>query len=148
MPVNPSCPLSPVDEMKADDIDRPLAGNSGAMDQTIATASQSIWPTDTNLIHVPGTQIKLSNQSLLLKVICRDTFNNVRRVLLFDSAFPAPNALPAMVRMCLTKAIRDCTVRGGGYNASAACVHQRLLTDVDYEAKLARLVSTIPLSIT
>ena len=106
-----------------------------------------IWPPDTNLVIVPGAHVKLSQQSILIKVICRDAFDNVRTDLLFDCAFPLPKAIPNMVRKCLANSIRDCTVRNGHYNASAACVHQRLLTDVDYDAKLGRLVSNISSSI-
>ena len=52
-----------------------------------------------------------------------------------------------MVRKCLGTAMQECTVWGGHYNVAAACIHQRFLMDVDYEAKLAQLVSNIILSI-
>jgi len=116
------------------------------MGTTVAMASHPIRPLDTNLVIVPGAHVKLSQQSLLIKVICRDTFDNVRTNLLFDCAFPLPK-VPNMVRKCLANYIRDCMVRNGDYNVSAACVHQCLLMDVDYDAKLGRLVSNISSSI-
>ena len=113
------------------------------MDTTFATAPSPIWPTETNIVHIPGTAVTLSKQSLLLKTICRDGFDNIRKELLFVCAFHRPESIPAMVRMCLNQAIRDRTTQDGQYNASVACVHQRFLSDVDYETKLTRLVSNL-----
>ena len=139
-------PVSP-GETVTDNIDSPPLGNSHATGTTLATASDPIWPAESNLVHVPGSPMTLSQQSLLVKVICRDSIEHLRKELLFRCAFARPEDVPAMLRKCLGNAMRECTVRGGHYNAAAACVHQRFLTDVDYEAKLARLVSNIISSI-
>ena len=99
-------PFGPGDETNADNIDhdRPPVGNSHAMG-TLATASP-IWPTKSNLVHVPGTLMSLSQQSLLVKVICHDSFENLRKELLFKCAFAHPEDVPTVKRDPLHESLR------------------------------------------
>jgi hypothetical protein len=126
-----------------DDINRTQVGNSSAAKDT-ATVTQPIWLTETDLVYVTGTnKVKLSLQSRLLQAIFKDAFENVRRDLLFEHAFPDAVAIPAVVRKALVSAAEANTFCDGRYNASAAAVHQRLLSHDDYQAKMIRLVSSI-----
>lgn len=127
-----------------DDVDSSPEGNgSGAIGTPAATTSHSEWPTETNITYVPGMKVKLSAQSCLLRVIFHDGFDNLRKELLFKNAFLNAKAIPPMLRRCLVDAAQRRTFFDGVYNASAACVHQRLLTDVAYEDKVVQLVSSI-----
>ncbi|KAN0116229.1 hypothetical protein V8E52_006054 [Russula decolorans] len=135
-----SSPLSAGEVTVVDDINRTQVGNSSAAKDT-ATVTQPIWPTKTDLVYVTGmNKVKLSLQSLLLQAIFKDTFENVRRDLLFEHAFPDAVAIPAVVRKALVSAAKANTFCDGRYNASAAAVHQRLLSHDDYQAKMIRLL--------
>ncbi|KAN0102384.1 hypothetical protein V8E52_010847 [Russula decolorans] len=134
-----SSPLSAGEVTVVDDINRTQVGNSSAAKDT-ATVTQPIWPTETDLVYVTGTnKVKLSLQSRLLQAIFKDAFENVRRDLLFEHAFPDAVAIPAVVRKALVSAAEANTFCDGRYNASAAAVHQRLLSHDDYQAKMIRL---------
>ncbi|KAN0102412.1 hypothetical protein V8E52_011970 [Russula decolorans] len=134
-----SSPLSAGEVTVVDDINRTQVGNSSAAKDT-ATVTQPIWPTETDLVYVTGTnKVKLSLQSRLLQAIFKDAFENVRRDLLFEHAFPDAVAIPAVVRKVLVSAAEANTFCDGRYNASAAAVHQRLLSHDDYQAKMIRL---------
>jgi hypothetical protein len=50
-----------------------------------------------------------------------------------------------MVRKCVVDAAQDLTTCGGHYNASAACVHQCILLDINYHDKIICLVSSTTL---
>lgn len=135
--------LSTSDKTEANAVDVSMEGSGGgATDTTSATASHPTWPVEIEVVWVPGSKMKLSRQSALLTAIFRDAFENVRKDLLFQHAFPSPPVIPAMVRKCVVDAARKHTFLAGHYNASAACVHQRVLSDEDYEAKMIRLVSS------
>ena len=126
-----------------------VGNGSGTMNTILATITQPNWPTETDLVHVTGmNKVKLSLQSHLLQAIFHDTFENVRRELLFGHAFPDAVGIPTMMRKCLVAAAKSCTFFEGRYNASAACIHQRLLSHDDYQARMTRLVSSITSSMT
>jgi hypothetical protein len=109
-----------------DDINRTQVGNSSAAKDTV-TVTQPIWPTETDLVYVTGTnKVKLSLQSRLLQAIFKDAFENVRRDLLFEHAFPDAVAIPAVVRKALVSAAEANTFCDGRYNASAAAVTRGL----------------------
>jgi hypothetical protein len=122
---------------------------SGATHVAHATVAQATWPAETNIVYVTGTtKVKLSLQPQLLQIILQDAFEKVRFGLAFDHSFPSAKVLPAVVRKSLVEAAETRTFVDGRYNQSAACVHQRLLSDDDYEAKMARLVSNIASTVT
>ncbi|KAN0114068.1 hypothetical protein V8E52_007044, partial [Russula decolorans] len=115
-----SSPLSAGEVTVVDDINRTQVGNSSAAKDTV-TVTQPIWPTETDLVYVTGTnKVKLSLQSRLLQAIFKDAFENVRRDLLFEHAFPDAVAIPAVVRKALVSAAEANTFCDGRYNASAA----------------------------
>ena len=143
-----SSPLTTGDITEVDDINSTQVGSSSAV-QDHTTVTQPIWPIETDLVFVTGTnKIKLSIQSRLLQQIFKDAFDEVRRDLLFEHAFPDAVAIPKVVRLALVSAAEANMFRDGHYNASAAAVHQRLLSHDDYLAKMIRLVSSIALSMT
>ncbi|KAN0111331.1 hypothetical protein V8E52_008606 [Russula decolorans] len=134
-----SSPLSAGEVTVVDDINRTQVGNSSAAKDTV-TVTQPIWPTETDLVYVTGTnKVKLSLQSRLLQAIFKDAFENVCHDLLFEHAFPDAVAIPAVVRKALVSAAEANMFCDGRYNASAATVHQRLLSHDDYQAKMIRL---------
>lgn len=146
IPKTTTLALSPGPGNETEIDDGPLVGNCGSAhsNSTLATASRShrTWPAEIDLVCVDSGKLKLSVQSQLLKLIIKEAFENLRQELLFDGAFPTPKDIPRVVRKCLVNAARDHSTRGG-HNASAACVHHRLLTDIDYEIKMGQLVSAI-----
>jgi hypothetical protein len=136
--------VSPGDKTEVDD--GPLVGNGSDpyRNSTLATPSYPIWPTEINLVSVNSEKLKLSPQSSVLRPIIKEAFDHIRQELLFDDAFPDPKAIPRVVRKCLVNAARYHKTLGG-HNALAAAVHQRLLTDANYETTMGQLVSTITL---
>jgi hypothetical protein len=138
-----SNPLNPGDVTEVEDNEGSLVGNSVILcrKQMLAAPTYPVWPAEIELICVPGARVKISLQSSLLRAIFKAAFENVRVDLLLNDAFPNTVTMPNMIRKCLVDAARDCTTRGGQYNESAASVHQRLLSDVEYEGKMAQLVS-------
>lgn len=124
--------------------------SSGVIVATAAPAPQSVsvWPIDTDLVYVDGTKVKLSQQSHLLQGIFQDAFEFLRCSLLTVHAFPDAGTTPLVLRGAIIEAARRQTVVNGTYNASAACVHQRMLTNEHYEASMIRLVSSYVTSIT
>lgn len=135
---------------EVDDVDNPqVEDGSGATGTTVATLPQPVWPADSNLVYVSGTnKVKISLQSRLLQTIFHDAFENVRFELLFKHAFPDAVAIPRVVRRALIDAAESNMFRDGRYNASAAAVHQRLLAHDDYLTSMIRLVSSIISSMT
>jgi hypothetical protein len=136
------------DTIPADDLD--VAQNSSGTTHTnLATVTHPTWPTETDIVYVNGTnKAKLSLQSSLLRAIFHIAFDKVRYELLFDHAFPNAITIPKVVRRSLVAAAEARTFVNGEYSASAACVHQRLLSDDDYQDKMTRLVSNITLTTT
>lgn len=120
-----------------------VGNGSGVTDTTVATVPklpQGSWPTDIELVYVAGsTKVKLSLQSRLLQTIIRDAFENLRCALLFENAFPDSAAISRMIRESLVRAAEARTFVDGQYNTSAACVHQRLLSNEEYESKMVQL---------
>jgi hypothetical protein len=87
--------------------------------------------------------VKLSLQRPLLQAIFHAAFDNVRCALLFGYAFPDAIAIPKMVLRSIVGAAEANTFVDGRHNTLAAAVHQRLLSDDEYQAKMIRLVSII-----
>jgi hypothetical protein len=125
--------------------DRTQEGNnSGAMVTTLTTVPSPQWPIDTDVIYVNGTnRLKLSVQPRVLQKFFHTAFENLRKGLVFYHAFPNPTTLPRMLRKAVTDAAEIHTYVDGRYDSSAACVHQRILTDVEYETQMVKLVSII-----
>jgi hypothetical protein len=142
--------LSAGDRTEVDDTDNTQLGNSSGVTNTgLTIATQPTWPIETELVYITGTnRVKLGLQSRLLQTIFHDAFENIRRDLLFEHAFPDAIAIPTVVRKALVSAAEMNMFRHGHYNPSAAAVHQRLLSHPDYEAQMIRLVSTITLNTT
>jgi hypothetical protein len=135
--------------MEIDDIDGSAVGNSsGATNTTIATVTQPTWPVETDIVLSGTNKVKLSVQSHLLQGIFHGAFEIVRCDLIFEHAFPHAVAIPAVVRKALVRATEIHTTLDGHYNPSVACVHQRILSDDDYQAKMIHLVSGITSSMT
>jgi hypothetical protein len=136
-----SSPLSDGDETEVDDANGPPE-NNGVTVTTVATTSEShpAWHVETNLVFT-GTKVKLFKQTNILRAIFHESFDNVRKDLILKHAFPDPIAMPCMLRKCLVDAARKHTMIDGHYNVSAAHIHQRILSDVVYEANMIRLVS-------
>lgn len=126
-----------------DDINGPVVRNTGGSHcrPTVAPPGYPIWPAETEIIDVPGQRLGLSAQSPLLKLILKIAFEKLKIALVFDNAFPSAQDMPRFLRACVTDAARDHTNRDGRYNASADCVLQRIISSVDYESKIIRLVS-------
>jgi len=142
--------LNSGDVTEVDDIDGSQVGNgSGVTDTTLATVTEPTWPVETDLIYVAGTnKVMLSLQSYLLHTIFHDTFDNVCCKLLTEHAFPDAVAIPKMLTRCILDAAKTRMTFDGQYNASAACVHQRLLSNNNYLTKMIRLVSDLTSSTT
>ena len=150
-----SSPSSAGIATEVDDTDSSQVGASSATNNTTTVANdtttvpQPIWPTESNLVYVTGSnKVKLSLQSALLQTIFKDAFEKVRCDLLFKHAFPDSFAIPLVVRKALVTAAEDNMYRNGRYNPSAAAVHQRLLCHDDYQSRMLRLVSSITFCIT
>lgn len=117
-------------------------GSGATNATTVPTVTHPTWPVETEIVYVAGTtKVKLSIQSRLLQEIFHKAFENVRSGLLFVDAFPKTDKVPGVVLRAVLQAAEDLTCVRGQYNASAACVHQRLLSDDDYQNKMIRLVS-------
>ena len=131
--------------MEANDADGTMEGNgSGATGNSLVTTSQPSWPPETD-IQVTGNKVLLSQQSQLLQDIFRTAFDNVRKSLVSSHAFPDAIILPRMLRVSVSAGTKAHIFVDGCYNASASYIKQRILSDVDYEAKIIHLVSNIPL---
>ena len=150
-PVPSASPLNIGDAMKVNDpwLSQEVNGSSVIV-ATPAPAPQSVsvWPIDTDLVYVDGTKVKLSQQSPILQGIFQDAFDFLRCSLLTVHAFPDGRTTPLILRNAIIEAARRQTVVNGTYNASAACVHQCMLTNEDYEASMIRLVSSYVMSMT
>jgi hypothetical protein len=131
--------------MESDNADRtPERSNSGTAGTTLTTVPSPNWPSETELVYVDGTnRIKLSVQSEILRSIFHTAFENVRYSLIFEHAFPIAVIIPCILRKAVVAAAETHRFANGRYNSLAACVHQRMLSDVEYEAKMIRLVSII-----
>jgi hypothetical protein len=146
--VNPGPTPSPLNTGNITEVDNAdslqESNGSGATNATtLATVTHPTWPVEIDIVYVAGTtKVKLSIQSRPLQEIFHKAFENVRSGLLFVNAFPDAAQLPGVVLRALLDAADGLRIVRGQYNASAACVHQRLLSDEDYQAKMIRLVSS------
>jgi hypothetical protein len=106
------------------ELDDGQANGGGTINTNLITA-QPTWPTETDILFMAGT-------------------NNVKlSLLLFGYAFPDAIAIPKMVLRSIVGAAEANTFVNGCHNTLAAAVHQRLLSDDEYQAKMIRLVSII-----
>jgi hypothetical protein len=125
------------------ELDDGQANGGGTINTNLITA-QPTWPTETDILFMAGTNnVKLSLQRPLLQAIFHAAFDNVRCALLFGYAFPDAIAIPKMVLRSIVGAAEANTFVNGCHNTLAAAVHQRLLSDDEYQAKMIRLVSII-----
>jgi len=93
------------------------------------------WPTDTDLIYIPGTtRVMLTAQRPVMQTVIHDAFKNVHASLVFNCAFPDASAIPSIIRDALVLAAWSNVLR-------ASNIHARLQVDNEYLAKMSRLVS-------
>jgi hypothetical protein len=98
--------------------------------------NQAMWPAETDLIFVPGTnKVMLMAQHPLIRTVIQDGIENVRASLLFEDAFPDATSIPAVTRDALIDAAWSHIPRALG-------IHSRLQGDDEYVARMSRLVST------
>lgn len=101
---------------------------------SIESGSQVVWPTETDLIYVPGTmKVMLTLQLPLIRTVLQDGIENLRASLLVEHAFPDPNLSVLFIRKNLVGAARSHLPRANN-------IHRRLLVDNAYLDKLSRLV--------
>jgi hypothetical protein len=105
---------------------------------SVNSGSQFVWPTETDLIYVPGTmKVMLTLQSPLIRTVLQDGIENLRASLLVEHAFPEPSLQVLFIRKNLIGAARSHLPRANN-------MHRRLLVDDAYLDKLSRLVSNSP----
>lgn len=110
-------------------------GSGGDAASLGPNASQGIWPSDTDLIFLPGTRkLTLTLQHPLLRAIVQDAFENLRAYLLLDHSFPDATALPTVIRGCLIVASTE------SQHPRGLAVRERLVNDDVYLDRLSRLV--------
>ena len=110
-------------------------GSGGDAASLGPNASQGIWPSDTDLIFLPGTRkLTLTLQHPLLRAIVQDAFENLQAYLLLDHSFPDATALPTVIRGCLIVASTE------SQHPQGLAVRERLVNDDVYLDRLSRLV--------
>ena|SRR6266702_6261063 len=63
--------------------------NVHPLQESVATESSSVWPTDTDLQLIPRSNcLMLTMQNLLIQAVIQDAFDNVQGSILFEHAFP------------------------------------------------------------
>jgi hypothetical protein len=96
---------------------------------------QETWPSETDLIFLPGSnKLLLTVQRPLMRVVFQDTFERIRAVMLFKNAFP--NVYDAITM------ITDNLIRATESNDRATHIYNRLILDGDYTNNMSRLVSS------
>lgn len=113
-----------------------MTANTATLLEDVQTQSPSVWPTDTEIQLVPGTnRVILTRQGILLRTVIQDAFENVRASIFFENAFPD-------VVLALSF-IRDGLLTAAGGGPATASIYMRLLNDKDYLMKIVPLVRTI-----
>jgi hypothetical protein len=96
--------------------------------------SQHVWPSETDLLLVSGSnKVLLTSQRPLMRAVFQDTFERIRAAMVSKNAFP--NTFEAM------EMITECLVKAAEFNDRATNIHNRLLLDDDYSSSMSRLVS-------
>ncbi|KAI9441278.1 hypothetical protein H4582DRAFT_2073483 [Lactarius indigo] len=115
------------------------AGSSSEQGQATIESS-SAWPAETNLVLPPGvTQVKVTQQSQLIRDVIQSAIEDVQFSLLFVNAFPHGILIISFVRQALNIAAqKNCP--------AALSIQKRLLDDGDYMLKFIPVVrARIPL---
>jgi len=113
-----------------------VGGDRGRPIGTNIDTAGFVWPSETELIYIPGTtKVMLTLQLPLIRTVLQDAFENLRSSLLIEHAFPDPNLTILFIRKHLVGAARSHLPR-------AVNVHRRLLVDNAYLEKLCRLPRT------
>jgi len=94
------------------------------------------WPPETDLILTPGTNtVMLTLQHALVRLVVRDSFENLRATLLVENAFPNAHLVLTFIQDALTSAAR-------AHLPDSADILEWLETDLAYRARLLSLVSS------
>ena len=105
---------------------------------SLTTESPSRWPLDTELVITPGTKNKvlLTAQRYMPRLVIHSAFEYLRASLLFVHAYPDQDLSANFIRDAL---ITAAYARG----QDASTLHKRLISDEDWVATAAPLVSRI-----
>jgi len=97
-----------------------------------------VWPSETELIYLPGTtKVMLTLQLPLIHTVLQDAFENLQASLLIEHIFPDPHLTILFIRKHLVRAARSHLPR-------TVNIHQRLLINNTYLEKLSHLISVYP----
>jgi len=111
-------------------------GGGGNVAGSSSNPPLAMWPSDTDLVSVPGTnRLTLTIQGPPVRAIIQDAFENIRAFLLFDHSFPDPVSIPSAIRGCLIGAAAE------SCNPRALDINRRMTEDDEYMNRLSRLVS-------
>ncbi len=109
--------------------------NAHPLQESVATESSSVWPTDTDLQLIPRSNcLMLTMQNLLIRAVIQDAFDNVQGSILFKHAFP--DVVLALSFIC--DALISAAAR---YSPATGSIHMRLKKDTEYMTKIVPLVS-------
>jgi hypothetical protein len=112
------------------------SGSSGIDNTSLHNA---IWPADTELVSVTGTnKVLLTIQSPVMRTVFHTSFEHLRVSLLFIHAFPDPS----LARSMASEAI---AIAAHSHLPTSLNIHMRLQRDEEYMTKMCRLVSRIAL---
>jgi hypothetical protein len=120
---------------QADGVNTSPEGSGGGADAPLVPDQpDTMWPSDTELIVVPGmNKVTLTIQCPLLCLVFQDAFKNLRVSLLFNNAFPDAAVIPTFIRMALITSAKS--------HNRASDILKWLLCDEVYMAQMACLVS-------
>ena len=109
---------------------------SGVPASTSMAMTFKKWPPETELVLSSKNKVNLSMQKPVIRVLLQDAIESVRASLLFEDAFPDPNAVLRLVR----KSVLDAAQK---YMPGTTAIHERLKCDNEYISKLASVVRVI-----
>ncbi|KAF8481854.1 hypothetical protein DFH94DRAFT_681197 [Russula ochroleuca] len=120
---------------QADGVNTSPEGSGGGADAPLVPDQpDTMWPSDTELIVVPGmNKVTLTIQCPLLCLVFQDAFKNLRVSLLFNNAFPDAAVIPTFIRMALITSAKS--------HNRASDILKWLLCDEVYMAQMACLNS-------
>lgn len=133
----PSLTLTVMTAVTLETLESPSELSQSQEDVQILSSSVRVWPADTDIQFVPGTnRALLTIQGVLLKSVLQDGFERLRASMLFEHAFPDIVLAYSFIRDALITAAE-------GAGPATASIHQRMLKDETYLKKLSPLVRII-----